>query len=135
MFSRLRNVVLWQYPDDTPVEKLLRHRRWAVRVLSAWATAAVLMASSMADGLLTNGEVLRTAAFVVCIGATAVSFLLTLPALGAYCWATDIDKALDAHGQQIPPTKPLDVYVGKVAMKMMFYYILVILIVNVLSRF
>lgn len=134
MLAKLRNIVLWQYPESTSVDALVRHRRWAIRIVYGWTGAAVLMMSSMAEFLLSKPGWLATLSMIVVLASCGVALLLSVPAVLALVWAKDIDRALEARHHEVSTAEPLTRRVGVAAMKMCFWAIVVVVITNILLK-
>jgi len=129
MFRWMSGVVLWKYADDTPVEKLYRHHHFAWRVLQAWLTSGVLAFSLLAEFFLSVGWK-RDILFVVACIVWSVNVILCLPAIAAFVWAGEIEAVLKVRGLPSPKPPLAGIEVGKVAMKMCFWAVVLVLGVN-----
>jgi hypothetical protein len=134
MFAKLRSKVLWQYPETTSVETLLRHRRWALRIVYTCAGSGVLAFSSMAHLLLSRDGILLTATIIITCASAAVCLLLFVPAAMAVPWAKDIENALRARGHQLSTVTPIERRISMVALKMCFWFVVLLVLANVLSK-
>jgi len=134
MFAKLRNLVLWQYPETTSVETLLGHRRWAMRLVYTWSGSGVLAFSSMAHFVLSSEGILRTITMVLMCASAGICLLLFVPGIAAMPWASDIEKALRARGYRLPTADPVVCRVGIAAMKMGFWWVALLLVANLLSK-
>ena len=121
MLARLRNVVLWQYPPDTPIEKLHKHYRIARTVACIWTTLTVLMAAALFDFMFSKGW-WQQLALIVGMVASFISLLGSLPAIGCYFWAEEIEKTLKARGYPIPADRPIGRQVGAAALKAVYWF-------------
>ncbi|HNQ22905.1 MAG TPA: hypothetical protein PKK06_07410 [Phycisphaerae bacterium] len=133
MLARLRKVVIWQYPETTSVETLLRHQRRAARLIYTEVGACMLMFSSFVDVPFVSGEVWRWVIIIVLLGSGGLALLLMVPALCAHVWIEDIDRALRARGYETLVAKELDRKVGIAAMKMFFGFWALLFIVKFLA--
>ena len=132
MFGKLRNMVVWQYPEATSVETLLRHRRWATGLMYTWTGSVVLMFSTMAQFLLSSEGLAGTITMIILIASGAVGLLLSVPAFLSLLWASDIDKALAVRGCPQSQQGSAEHRLGIAAIKMFFWAIVVMVIANLL---
>ena len=132
MLERLRKIVLWSYPEHTSVETLLRHKRWATRIVYAATGASVLYLTSSVEFMLSREGVLRTIIMAVLIFSLAASFLLMIPMILTLFLAKDIENALRQRGVDSPFSESLGQRVGVAAMKICFWAIMLMFAVKYL---
>ena len=125
-----RHIVLWEYPEETSVETLLRHQRRAKWLVYVGTGASVLAMSSMFEFLASKEGTLRDILFVVLCASCGVSLLLSIPVILAFCWLGDIHKALIARGHTDTTHDAVGWRVGVTAMKMCFWFIAMLVLAN-----
>ena len=132
MFGKLRNMVVWQYPEATSVQTLLRHRRWAMWLMYTWTGSGVLMMSTTAQFFLSPEGLAGTITMIILIASAAVCLLLSVPACLSLLWASDIDKALAVRGYPQSQQGSVEHRLCTGAIKMFFWAIVVMVIANLL---
>ena len=114
------------------VETLLRHRRIALRFLSIYIFAGLLMMSAIAGGLLTGKFSDLDLVFIV-VGAV-VGTLGSLLFVVAVFWAREIEKTLKARGSAVLPFGSVDRLIGWAARRALFWAIAVFVTVYLCYR-
>ena len=84
----MNSIVLWEYAEDTPIDKLLRHHRAARTVVYIWIASSVLMCSTAVDCLFSEGWWMEVMVIVVVV-ATAVALLSAIPGILCLAWVND----------------------------------------------
>jgi hypothetical protein len=133
MLERLRKIVLWSYPEQTSVETLLRHKRWAKRIVYAATGASVLMFTSMVEFMLSSEGLLRTIIMAILLFSLAATFLLIIPMIRTLLLTKDIENALRQRGVESPFSESLGRRVGVSAMKMCFWAIILVCVIEYLN--
>jgi len=131
----LRSVLrrrLWEYPADTPVEVLLRHRRRAYRIAYAWIASGAILMSSLVEFLLAPEGLAQTASMTIFIVACVVNLLLMLPAVAATAWSRDIGRALAAGGGEVPSARPLEARLAREAIRFFLWLGVLVVVVRCL---
>lgn len=134
MLRSLLRRKLWEYPADAPVEVLLRHRRRAYQIAYVWVASGAIMVSSVVELLLSPGGLAQTVLMTVVIAACAVNLLLTLPAIVAFAWSRDIERALTASGCEIPSVHPLEARLRREAGRMFLWLVVLVVLVRCLME-
>jgi hypothetical protein len=133
MFPRPDRIVLWKYADDTPVEKLLRHYRIARAIAYVWITSSVMMVSANVEFLFSSKGMARDVKMAIALVATAVGLLSAIPGILSVAWAAEIEAPLSQRGYPPPARRPIGPQVGIMAMKMCFWFAVLILGIHLLK--
>lgn len=134
MLSRLAKITLWKYPDDVTYETLARHYRWAGRIcMVGWGSMA-LMTSSIAEVLISPEGWLQKMAVVILIASGTVAGLMILPTILAEVWVREIEKEMQQRGWSFPEGKRMAERVGRSMRRIMYFFIVAVLIASVAKR-
>jgi len=133
LYEKLKlNIVLWQYSEDTPVEKLLRHHRSARWIVKLWAFSSVGIASTMAMGVLLD---FLTVEIIVMFIFGGVALLLIIPALFAYPIMDEIEQTLEKQGNPLPDNLAMANKPPMWVARMWFWFTLAILAPWLIHKF
>ncbi len=135
MFSRLSRIVLWKYADDVPIDKLHRYYRIATWIIRIGCGAAVLMVSSLAEFIFSRDGVLRDITMIILLASCTLCMFLLFPSVLTVAWANEIENTLKERGfPLIEEKKKITLRVGISAMKVCFWFIVIIVGVNLFHR-
>jgi hypothetical protein len=128
MLRDIGRTVLWKYADDVPLETLHHHHRIVSRITRIGIGAAVLMASSSVEFLISQDGWFRTISFALPMAYTTACAITFIPAFFAVFWAGEVEGTCKARGSPLPKQSEVGPWVGSAAMKMCFWYVVLVLI-------
>ncbi len=126
--ARLRQTVILAYPPATTDATLRRHRRLAHGVLKALAFCGVTLMASALEAVVDRAP--STLTMIVLVASAVTGLVLALPGLFAACWAKEAEEEMARRGLLDERTESSDRTLGRAAMKMFFYGILIFLILH-----
>ena len=126
------NIVLWQYSEDTPVEKLLRHHRNARWIVKLGAFSSIGMASTIAMGVLSN---FSTVEIILLFILGSVALILIIPMLFAYPIMDEIEQILKKQGNPLPDSLAMSNKPPMWVARMWFWFTLAILAPWLIHKF
>ncbi len=128
MLARLKNTVVWAYPPDTTDDALRRHRRLARGVVHAWLFCCVALMSSVMDAVVARAPAPRPQG--VLAPPPRRSRGGWLARLIAFCWANEAEAELARRGRLETRARSTEQIIGRAAMKMFFFGILIFLVLH-----
>lgn len=121
------NLTLWKFSPDTPTDNLLRYHRIFRWIIKLCMYANVGMAASIAQGLIfgvNNLDLILLAVFLI------LGLGLFIPMLFALCFIDEIENLLRKREVPYPTGRPFHDNIPLWTAKMMFWFIMVVLIAN-----
>lgn len=125
MLAKLRNTIVLQYADTTPVETLLRHHRLARRFVYSYCALTIIAMSSIADMLFFHPS--STLSIYVTIVSCVLATVLTLPGILGMFWGLEIERVLKQRGAFVSCDRSIEKRVGVAAMKVIFWFAVLLL--------
>jgi hypothetical protein len=129
------DVVLWKYADDVSADRLYAHHHLAFRTICTWIGLSVLMCSSMAEFMLSRDGRHGTLPLIILLASGSGAMLLSVPGIICCAWCEEIEHTLRARGLPIPGGRPVGERVASGAMKMCFWFAVIVLIASWAQRY